>query len=322
MKRAKVEPKSARQLEPKAEPRQSENVLDFLKSRPQVVALQKAALSERKPVKKESTRTAGGEEAADLLENDRFVGDPSAWQKDETIDAFLKRAPVADPSTATLGPWLWVSSPKTSWSQKKHQAKTDVSAFKEGGLLLLEAFKVQKAKVESSKPDAAPGTITRQMRPYKEQLEDDLLTLAVKTATTCGKWLLFPAPESYAREWRLVAEATAEGKLGPTSKAATLDFGNPSGLICIYTYDFTDTEDVRRVLEELVELGVCRPDAKPIYYKADIYTYLDIKSDNGYKIRASLYSSKEVLDGEAKATQDGPIARLKKRNKTIDSFFA
>lgn len=134
--------------------------------------------------------------------------------------------------------------------------------------------------------------------------------------------MLFPGPDDYARYWRLVAEATAEGKLGVTSKAATLDPFNPAGLICVYTYDFTDMEDVRRVVEELVDVGVCRVDSKPIYYKCDAYTYLDIKSDNVYRIKASLYSSQEILKNEAKAKQDGPVARLKKRNNTIDSFFA
>ena len=134
--------------------------------------------------------------------------------------------------------------------------------------------------------------------------------------------MLFPAPEDYPRCWRLVVEATSEGKLGLTSKAATFDPVNPIGLICVYTYDFTDTDDVRRVLEGLVNLGLCRADAKPIYYKCDAYTYLDIKSDNTYKLRASLFSSKEILEGEAKAGQEGPVARLKKRNMTMDSFFA
>ena len=236
--------------------------------------------------------------------------------------AFTRRAPVADPKIAKLGPWLWVSNPKISYSHKKHEEKTDLNDFVRGGSLLLQAFEAQKDEVESSLPNAQPASITRKMRPHKDQLKDDLLFLAVKTSTTCGKWMLFPKPDDYPRYWRLIAEATAEGRLGPTSKAATVDLPNSSGLICVYTYDFTDMQDVRRVLEELIELGVCHVDSKVIYYKCDAHTYLDIKSDNKYKLRASLYSSKEVLDGEAKAKQDEPIARLKKADKKIDSFFA
>lgn len=150
--------------------------------------------------------------------------------------------------------------------------------------MLLEAFFAQKVKIESSKPDAPPGTITRLMRPYREQLEDDLVTLAVKTATTCVKWMLFPGPDGSPRYWRVLAQTTAEGRLGPTSKVATLDPTETYALICVYTYDFTDEDDMRRVLEEILDLGLCQADTKPIYYKCDAYTYLGIKSDNEYKI--------------------------------------
>lgn len=149
---------------------------------------------------------------------------------------------------------------------------------------LLDAFSAERVKLEEAIPDKAPAIITKKLRPYKEQLESNLLSLAVKTSTTCGKWMLFPADDDYPRFWRLVAEATAEGKLGITSKAATPSPIDPINLICVYTYDFTDTEDVQRVLESLVELGLCQRDGKAIFYKCDAYTYLGIKSDNKFKV--------------------------------------
>jgi hypothetical protein len=215
-----------------------------------------------------------------------------------------------------------VTSPKIKAAWKERSSKADIEAFIEGGGLLLQAQKEQRIKFENATPSAAPAIITRKMGPYREQLEDDILTLAVKTGTTCGKWMLFPPDDMYPRTWRLIAEATAEGKLGPTSKAATPNEFEPLNLICIYTYDFTDTEDVRRVLEELIDLGACDRDGKPIYYKCDAYTYLDLKSDNEYRIRASLYSSKEILGDEVKTKKEGPVDRIRKRNKTLDSFFA
>lgn len=93
-------------------------------------------------------------------------------------------------------------------------------------------------------------------------------------------------------------------------------------MLTVGKYDFTDLDDVRRVLDELLELSLCKRDGRPIYYKCDAYTYLGISSENPYKLRASLLSSKEVFGNEAKVLQNGPVARLKKRNKTIDSFFA
>lgn len=134
--------------------------------------------------------------------------------------------------------------------------------------------------------------------------------------------MLFPHRNDSNRYWRLVAATTTEGKLRVASKVATLDALDPVTLICVYTYDFTDIDDVRLVLEKLVELDLCQTGGRPIYYKCDAYTYLDIKSNNRYKIRASLYSSKEIIDRKAGRIQQGPIARLKKRSKNVDSFLS
>ena len=136
--------------------------------------------------------------------------------------------------------------------------------------------------------------------------------------------MLFPGPADLPRYWRLVAEATSQGKLGPTSKVATYDphDGKVETLICVYTHTFADQGDVHRVLEQLLDLGLCTKDGKPIYYKTDAYTYLDIKSDNPYKLRASLFSSKDMFANGVKVPKDGPIARIKKRNPTIDSFLS
>ena len=252
----------------KKEPNAAENVLDFLRSRPQVAAMQQTRVKNIAPAKKEPPRSLDSKvEAEDLVENLRYRGNPDTWQEGETINDFLRRAPVDEATTADLGPWLWVHSPTIRYHQEKHGQKQDLRAFEEGGSALLKAFVTQQAKIESDNPEKAPATITRYMRPYREQLEDDVLSLAVKTGTMFGKWMLFPGPEDLPRYWRLVAEATSEGKLGPTCKVATPDpfSGKKETLICVYTYNFVDNDDVRRVLDELIELGVCRADGKPIY---------------------------------------------------------
>lgn len=93
-------------------------------------------------------------------------------------------------------------------------------------------------------------------------------------------------------------------------------------LICVYTYAFDDGQDVRRVLRELVELGLCSSGARPIYYKADAFTHLDLDSDNEYRIRASLFSSNDFLKSVAKTTQDGPVGTLlKHRSEKVSAFF-
>jgi len=88
-------------------------------------------------------------------------------------------------------------------------------------------------------------------------------------------------------------------------------------LICVYTADFSNLDDVLRVLSRLVELGLVQPPPQAsystakkgfgkkqanggggnqgIFYKCDAYTYLDLQSGNEYKVRASMYSSRELL---------------------------
>lgn len=117
-----------------------------------------------------------------------------------------------------------------------------------------------------------------------------------------------------------MATATSEGRLGSTSKSAVYDPDKPETLICVYNDDFSDSDEVRRVLKELVNLNLCHAGGKPIYYKCDAYTHLNIFSDNRWKLRASLYSSKEILNNETKAFASGPVSRLKKRNMERDVY--
>ncbi|KXS95513.1 hypothetical protein AC578_4624 [Pseudocercospora eumusae] len=265
------------------------------------------------------------QKSPDLVDIDRFKGHPCAWQRSETIDAFLKRLPVGDPNTSTLDGWLWVGSPKQPYAHVNNpNRKYDLIAFVERAEVLLDRYLTQQTAVEDEMSGKAQAAITRRMTPHRDQLECDLLSLAVELGVTSGKWMLFPEAADLPRYWRLVATATSQGKLGPTAKSAVFDPQNPETVICIYTYDFTDSEDVRRVLEELVEIGVCSTEGRRIYYKCDAYTHLGIKSQNVYKIRASLYSSLDMLQDKVKALANGPVARLKKSKKTrtMDDFFS
>lgn len=81
-------------LETKVKTNKDENVLDFLKSRPQIAALESSATKDRKTGKIRSSRTTNGEEAADLLHSDRFVsvlGSPPVTMEAMTDDMRLTR---------------------------------------------------------------------------------------------------------------------------------------------------------------------------------------------------------------------------------------
>ena len=54
---------------------------------------------------------------------------------------------------------------------------------------------------------------------------------------------------------------------------------------------------MKRVLHSLVHLGVVNKD-KPIYFKSDALTWLDIFSDNPCGLKATRYSSLDVFKGK------------------------
>jgi hypothetical protein len=70
--------------------------------------------------------------------------------------------------------------------------------------------------------------------------------------------------------WEKIKRATEEGRLGGRVKVATAK-PNPNAVnpdkrvICIYTYDCEDEEDVKRVRQELRKLGI----TGKIPYKTD-----------------------------------------------------
>jgi hypothetical protein len=70
--------------------------------------------------------------------------------------------------------------------------------------------------------------------------------------------------------WLKIKDATEKGLLGGSAKATTA-MTNPNAtksdtkVICVYTYDATDEEDVRRVRRALRELGI----VAKIPYKTD-----------------------------------------------------
>lgn len=76
------------------------------------------------------------------------------------------------------------------------------------------------------------------------------------TATTkSGKWLVFVPISQVDEVWVKIQDATEEGRLGDSAKVATAKpnrnaSGSSKKVTCIYTYDWTDEEDVRRIRDD------------------------------------------------------------------------
>ncbi|KAH0345326.1 DUF1917-domain-containing protein, partial [Aureobasidium melanogenum] len=257
----------------------------------------------------------------------RLEGVPTARQLDETVDEFLKRLP---PRTTFTGDWIWVTCPilkgRSKAAELRHapDLKESLEQMMNRARALLSQFAAEKERLVSANPNSAQ--FTRKLGPLRERLKEDILDSAVASGVTNGKWMLFPKPEDVNRAWKLVAEAVVDGRLGETAKVAPADPPDPFGaaqkqqashLICVYTRDFSDLDDVRKVLEELIELGLAPRNAAngAIYYKADAYTYLDIDSSNPYGLKASLYSSKDII-GLSKTTKQPPSSKRKQQTLT------
>lgn len=102
-----------------------------------------------------------------------------------------------------------------------------------------------------------------------------------------GKWLLFIPVVQVDQWWDRIKDATEAGCLGVGAKVATAR-PNPRAvspetrLICVYTRDWHDRDDVRRVLGALRDLGV----PWKLAYKTDAATAAGV-----YGRGASVYVS-------------------------------
>ena len=102
------------------------------------------------------------------------------------------------------------------------------------------------------------------------------------STANCGKWLIFIRRSEIDAWWTKIRAATEQGRFGNSAKVSTLkskpNVSDPNEhVICVYTYDWTDEKDVRRVRRALGELGV---DWK-ISYKTDQDTNAGLYAANG-----------------------------------------
>ncbi|KAJ5111272.1 Isopenicillin N synthase [Penicillium argentinense] len=214
----------------------------------------------------------------------------------EPISHFLSRLPPSKTLASDVGPWIWMFGPDS-----KAQLDQDVPSFVRKGSGLLHAYENESTELRAAHERSGAKTtapLTRKLSQLRRALERNILDSARECGVTYGKWMLFPNVRNVDSIWKTVVTALDKGKLGNEAKVATDDGSGQTRLICIYTKNFGDKEDVKRVLKMMVEVGLVQEEAKPIYYKCDAYTHLDIKSKNDYGLKASMFSSRDVLTGK------------------------
>jgi hypothetical protein len=227
-------------------------------------------------------------------------GRPHCWQLAETVSEFLERLPPSTAKAKDIGPWIFVRNPLLPSSD----SDTNVAAFVAKGTNLLHRFENEKTTLESEHAKTGKGRpaapLTLRINRLRHQLERDIFAAARETGVITGKWMVFPTADRVDEFWAAVAGATVKGELGIEAKVATDEptKKDSARLIAVYTRDYEDKDDVRRVLRKLLDLGLVKADQRPIYYKCDALTYLEINSGNPYGLKASRYSSKDVLAGK------------------------
>ena len=199
-----------------------------------------------------------------------YDGQVSCRQLLETVSDFLSRlTPSSSLSTDIGDHWIRIANPYSP----ERPTSEDWKGYTEAVNEYLKTYKQARAQIEAAMPGKAKGTITRKVSHLRKQLEVDILKTAQKKGCTKGKWLLFVGIADVDYAWGRVANGTAENELGMAAKVAANggeDSDRKGRLICVYTKDFDNKEDVRRVLKKMKELGLLRGgDAgeRVIYYK-------------------------------------------------------
>lgn len=88
-----------------------------------------------------------------------------------------------------------------------------------------------------------------------------------------GKWLIFVPEDNVDEVWAIIKQATEKGLLGQCSKVSTAKpnsnaTSKATKVICVYTYDWTDTQDLKQVRQSLRDLGI----TQKIAYKTNLDT--------------------------------------------------
>lgn len=132
-----------------------------------------------------------------------------------------------------------------------------------------------------------------------------------------GKWLLFDKVDEIDSMWEVIREATASGLLGPSSKVSTSKENKNAKdrhtrVICVFTENYDDKDDVERIEKKLRELGIINR----LLYKLDSNVGKYEKDGYGNLIEQVSYS-KDYSDELARIGEDKKAKIQIAANQTI-----
>ena len=137
-----------------------------------------------------------------------------------------------------------------------------------------------------------------------------------------GKWMVHVPSEKVDEVWGLIATAIFNEDFGSAVLTAKVSPKNEENsvedpimhVICVYTSDFTDMQEVVKAENVLRNLGI-RIDLK---YKPDLYTYLGIYRGNPYNILPRVYSSR--VSGQASMVKSFITGKTKRTLIKAEGF--
>ena len=199
-----------------------------------------------------------------------YEGDPNALQIGESVEDFLHHLPPSTTYAANLGPWLWAAN----FFSASRPLDTNPIPYIRIGNDLLTAHSTALKMQELEMPHHTKAAIANVAKQLKADTTKYLLQAARNCGVLVGKWMLFPYASEVDQVWEKVVRATVDGRLGISCKVATREsddsgdvaFAARTRLVCVYTRDFGDEDDVKRVLNGLVEMGLV-PERGGIWYK-------------------------------------------------------
>ena len=211
-----------------------------------------------------------------------YEGQPGARQLSESIEHFLSHLPPSSTDRRPGLDWVRISNPYTPPGPGRALAQ-----FCEGGKERLALFAEFEQMATSSGAKTSGRTLTalkKEVADERRETIEDLRELAGACNIITGKWMLFPEPEHVDEIWAKVAIATANDELGIAAKVETRIQEKKARLVCVYTSDFRDKDDVARVLNRMGELELVRPSGKQIYYKSGQFGNSIFQSALAYQI--------------------------------------
>ncbi|KAI3435956.1 hypothetical protein D9Q98_002014 [Chlorella vulgaris] len=185
--------------------------------------------------------------------------------------------------------WIIVAHPEPSSEQPSSSSSGSGNGSASAGLSLEQRVDAAVEEWELKVQQAAFG-------PGRRLTAADVDALAAKHRILKGKWMLFARSGAEAdAAWAAVAKAVcAEPRLCDSAKVSSAGpEADGSWVLCVYTENYHDSEDVQRVcrgLQRALRGGLLQD--RRLLYKPDVYTHLGIYSKNQWQLKPTVFEAR------------------------------